>query len=96
MRNPCPAAHLGALTLMAALWLSAPAAVAQPSRPTTPLAKWEQLSQAQRDQLVAPLRERWNSEPARRQRMLEHARRWSTWRRSNAGERIAARAGGRR
>lgn len=40
------------------------------------LPAWEQLSQTQREQLITPIRERWNAEPAKRQRMLEHARRW--------------------
>jgi len=42
------------------------------------LPAWEQLSQAQREELVAPIRERWNREPAARARMLEHARRWKS------------------
>ncbi|MEO6365632.1 MAG: DUF3106 domain-containing protein [Luteimonas sp.] len=42
----------------------------------TTLPAWERLSQAQRDELTAPIRERWNREPAERTRMLERARRW--------------------
>jgi hypothetical protein len=41
-------------------------------------AAWEQLSAAERDLLIAPIRERWNAEPAARTRMLEHAKRWQT------------------
>lgn len=41
-----------------------------------PLPAWEQLTQAQRDELVAPMRERWNANPDERARMLERARRW--------------------
>jgi len=41
-----------------------------------PLPAWEQLSPAQREQLIAPTRERWNAEPAQRRRMLERAARW--------------------
>ncbi len=48
---------------------------AQTSSPR-PLPAWEQLSQAQRDELTAPIRERWNRVPAERARMLERARRW--------------------
>ena len=38
--------------------------------------EWDQLTQAQRDAIVAPLRERWNSNPAERARMFERAQRW--------------------
>ncbi len=41
-----------------------------------PLPAWEQLSQAQRDELTAPIRERWNGAPGERARMLERAKRW--------------------
>lgn len=38
---------------------------------------WEQLSPAQREVLVAPLRDRYNSAPApQRQKMLRHGERW--------------------
>ncbi len=37
---------------------------------------WEQLSPAQRDLLVAPIRERWDSNPDARGRMFQHAQRW--------------------
>ena len=47
-----------------------------PTGPTPPA--WEQLSAAERDLLIAPIRERWNAEPAGRTRMLEHAKRWQT------------------
>lgn len=40
------------------------------------LPAWEQLSAAERDMLIGPLRERWNSDPAERPRMMERARRW--------------------
>lgn len=40
------------------------------------LPAWDQLTPAQRDLLVAPLRERWNANPAERTRLLEHANRW--------------------
>lgn len=41
-----------------------------------PLPAWEQLSQAERDALVAPMRERWDANPDERARMMERARRW--------------------
>ena len=37
----------------------------------------ERLTPAQRETLVAPLRERWNRNPGERARMLERAQRWS-------------------
>jgi hypothetical protein len=40
------------------------------------LPAWEQLTPAQRDLLVAPLRERWNANPGERARMYGHAERW--------------------
>lgn len=40
---------------------------------------WEQLTPAQRDTLVAPLRERWNNaSPQQRQHMLQRAERWKS------------------
>jgi hypothetical protein len=42
----------------------------------TSLPAWDQLTRAQRDLLIAPMRERWNDHPADRPRMLAHARRW--------------------
>lgn len=47
----------------------APTTAAQPP-------DWDQLTPAQRDALVAPLRERWNRNPGERTRMLERAQRW--------------------
>jgi hypothetical protein len=40
------------------------------------LPAWDDLTPAQRELLLAPVRERWNANPAARARMLEHARRW--------------------
>ena len=37
-----------------------------------------ELTPAQREALVAPLRERWNSNPDERARMIERAQRWKT------------------
>jgi len=37
---------------------------------------WEQLTPAQRDLLVAPIRERWDSNPDARGHMFQHAQRW--------------------
>ncbi|MDQ3268649.1 MAG: DUF3106 domain-containing protein [Pseudomonadota bacterium] len=41
-----------------------------------PLPAWDQLSEAQREVLIAPTRERWNADPVRRAQLLERARRW--------------------
>lgn len=50
-------------------------AFAQSAPPALPA--WDQLTPTQREQLVAPLRERWNNaDAAQRQRMLGHAQRW--------------------
>lgn len=50
---------------------AAPALAAPP-----PLPAWDQLSDDQREVLIAPTRERWNADPARRQELLERARHW--------------------
>jgi hypothetical protein len=42
------------------------------------LPAWDQLTPAQRELLVAPMRERWDANPAERARMLGHAQRWRT------------------
>src|SRR5207342_2202281 len=56
---------------------AAPPASTQPAQPALPA--WEQLSNADRETLVASLRDRWNSADAgKRQRMLAHAREWRT------------------
>ena len=53
---------------------TAPPASTQPAPPA-----WEQLSNADRETLIAPLRDRWNSADAdKRQHMLAHAREWRT------------------
>ncbi|RNF84142.1 DUF3106 domain-containing protein [Montanilutibacter psychrotolerans] len=75
MRTPStrtPTRALLRTTLLTLLFAAAPAFAGDPAT----LPAWEQLTQAQRDQLIAPVRERWNAEPAQRTRMLERARRW--------------------
>jgi hypothetical protein len=44
--------------------------------PPSVLPTWEQLTPAQREVLIAPIRERWNESPSARTRLYEHARRW--------------------
>lgn len=56
-----------------ALLALAPLAHAQA---TTDLPDWEHLSPAQREMLIAPLRERWNTDPQARRRVWKHAERW--------------------
>jgi len=43
---------------------------------TAALPAWEQLTAAQREALVAPIRQRWNDHPEKRAHMLSHAERW--------------------
>ena len=68
------------LILSAALALSLfpAAALAQQPAADAPLPAWDQLTRAQRDLLVAPIRERWNAAPAERARMLQRAERWQS------------------
>jgi hypothetical protein len=51
-------------------------AFAQARTTASQLPEWDQLTQTQRDALVAPLRERWNANPDERARMVERAKRW--------------------
>jgi hypothetical protein len=63
------------LSLSCALLLAGGSALAQQA--AAPLPTWERLTPAQRETLIAPLRERWNdADPQDRARMLEHAGRW--------------------
>ena len=66
---------IGIPSILLLALLGAAPAFAQHATPDTHPA-WEQLSSAERDLLTAPIRERWNSNPGERARMLEHARRW--------------------
>lgn len=71
--RPFALQHVAMLALLAACSI-APAFAADPQPATLPA--WDQLSTAQRAQLIAPVRERWNAEPQQRARMLRHAQRW--------------------
>lgn len=55
--------------------------------------EWERLSAAQREAVIAVVRERWNSNPRQRARMLQHAERWQ---RMTPEQRRSARHGQRR
>lgn len=57
------------------------------------LPEWDKLTPQQREALIAPVRERWNSEPAERTRMLERAQHWKSF---SPHERGQARKGMRR
>ncbi|MBJ6985427.1 DUF3106 domain-containing protein [Luteimonas sp. MC1750] len=73
MPNPTIRSTTTAL-LLALATFTLPAAAQTPAGPALPA--WDQLSDAQREALVAPLRQRWDDHPERRARMLEHAERW--------------------
>lgn len=74
--RPALAALLGLALLAAAPAFAGGPKPADPKAATPPA--WEQLSPQQREQLIAPVRERWNSDPDDRPRMLEHAQRWKS------------------
>jgi len=64
--------------LLACAWpaFAAPPATVADDKPAMPA--WDQLTPAQRELLLAPVRERWNGNPGERVRMYEHAQRWRT------------------
>lgn len=66
--------HRVALLALLAALSSAQAFASDPPQATLPA--WDRLSPAQREQLIAPVRDRWNAEPEQRARMLLHAQRW--------------------
>ena len=67
--------HFSAWFLLAGLALSPVIAQAQETKPET-LPTWEQLTPAQRELLIAPIRERCDSEPERRPQFMRYAKRW--------------------
>lgn len=64
-------------SLALGLLLLAGNALAQ-SAPAQSLPEWDKLTPQQREALIAPVRERWNSDPDDRPRLLEHAQRWKS------------------
>jgi len=58
------------------LALIAGPALAQTARQAASLPAWEQLSPAQRELLIGPIRERWNTNPGARAHLFQHAQRW--------------------
>ena len=67
--------RLPRLAVLACALVAAQSAFAATPENTT-LPAWEQLSPAQRDLLIAPIRERWNRSPDERARFYERAQRW--------------------
>ncbi|MFS8064096.1 MAG: DUF3106 domain-containing protein [Luteimonas sp.] len=63
------------LVLFAAILFAANSACAATATGTA-MPAWEQLTTAQREVLVAPIRERWNNSPHERSRTYERAQRW--------------------
>jgi hypothetical protein len=86
MKHVSAFSALPAVALLALALLGAPSAFAQTPPPNTAPARqaaptppeWDKLTPAQREALIAVVRERWNSEPGQRARMLQHAERWRT------------------
>ncbi len=74
------ATRIATTAVLLGLWALLPAAAwaqaASGDAGAQPLPAWEQLTPAQREELVAPLRARWNDNPGERAHMLERARRW--------------------
>ena len=68
---------LSSRSLLLGLLFLAGGAFAQ-SNATQSLPEWDKLTPQQREALIAPVRERWNSDVEQRPRMLEHAQRWNT------------------
>jgi hypothetical protein len=72
------------LILVASLMCAGASAAAPAPQPPQPqaakapanLPEWDRLSREQRELLLAPMRDRWNSSPDSRARMYEHAQRW--------------------
>lgn len=71
------------LLLCLALSCAVPAIAQTPPPSATPssatagsLPEWDKLTPQQRETLIAPLRDRWNSDPQSRAHMLAHGQRW--------------------
>lgn len=66
------------LTLLLALLFAGTAHGTEGTRDSMPLPEWDALTAAQRETLVAPVRERWNGNPGDRARILQRAERWQS------------------
>lgn len=95
---------IAAILLPLALALALPAAAQSAD---TALPAWDQLTEGQREVLVAQVRQRWDDHPDKRAHMLAHAERWQEmdpaqrerarrgaerWRQMDPGKREAMRA----
>jgi hypothetical protein len=81
--------RLSIFLLIAACVLAASPVLAQSTPPAKPattqstqsgaaeLPEWDRLTPQQREALIAPVRERWDGNPAQRAHMLDRAHRWS-------------------
>lgn len=67
--------HFAPLLLLATLALAPTTALAQDAKADA-MPAWDQLTPAQRELLIAPVRDRWNREPEKRERFMEYAKRW--------------------
>ena len=67
--------HFAPLLLLASLALAPTTARAQEAKADA-MPAWDQLTPAQRELLIAPVRDRWNREPEKRERFMEYAKRW--------------------
>jgi hypothetical protein len=67
--------HFAPLLLLASLALAPTTALAQEAKADA-MPAWDQLTPAQRELLIAPVRDRWNREPEKRERFMEYAKRW--------------------
>lgn len=76
VQHATAAALLGLLCALVAMPAVAQRRVDPSPATSSTLPAWEQLTPAQREQLIAPMRQRWNANPAQRARMLNHAQRW--------------------
>ena len=67
-------------TLIVLALAAVPVFAAPPCAPAAataqPMPSWEQLTPAQRDLLIAPMRDRWNANPDARGFLWQHAQRW--------------------
>ena len=70
-----------------------PAAAPPSTQRAAQAPEWERLTPAQREAVLAVVRERWNADPGQRTRMLQHAERWQ---RMTPEQRQRAKAGQRR
>lgn len=67
--------HFAPLLLLATLALAPTTVLAQEAKADA-MPAWDQLTPAQRELLIAPVRDRWNREPEKRERFMAYAERW--------------------